>query len=131
MMSDPISDFLTRIRNGLHAGHKAVSCPSSQIKEDIAGILQDQGYIHGYEVRTQEGRPKLFIELKYDQENAPIIEGIQRVSRPGLRIYRNVNDLPKIRAGMGCAVISTSRGVMTDVSARQQNVGGEVICKVW
>jgi len=131
MMSDPISDFLTRIRNGLHAGHKAVSCPSSQIKEDIAGILQEQGYIHGYEVLTQEGRPKLFIELKYDQDNAPIIEGIQRVSRPGLRIYRNVNDLPKIRAGMGCAVISTSRGVMTDVSARQQNVGGEVICKVW
>ena len=131
MMSDPISDFLTRIRNGLHAGHKAVSCPSSQIKEDIAGILQEQGYIHGYEVRTQEGRPKLFIELKYDQENAPNIEGIQRVSRPGLRVYRNVNDLPKIRAGMGLAVISTSRGVMTDVSAHQQYIGGEVICKVW
>ena len=128
MMSDPISDFLTRIRNGLHAGHSAVSCPSSQIKEDIAGILKEQGYIHGYRYAHEVGP---VLELKYDQDNTPIIEGIQRVSRPGLRIYKSVNDLPEVRAGMGCAVISTSKGVMTDRSARQQNVGGEVICKVW
>lgn len=131
MMSDPISDFLTRIRNGLRAGHKAISCPSSGMKEAIAGILKEQGYIHDFQVRTQEGRPSLFVELKYDQEEAPVIEGIQRVSRPGLRIYRNVGDLPKVRAGMGCAVISTSRGVMTDYAAREKNIGGEIICKVW
>ena len=131
MMSDPISDFLTRIRNGLHAGHSAVSCPSSAIKEAIASILKEQGYIHDYQVRSQDGRPALFVELKYDAENTPVIEGLQRVSRPGLRIYKNVNDLPKVRAGMGCAVVSTSKGVMTDYAARENNVGGEIICKVW
>lgn len=133
MMTDPISDFLTRIRNALLARHPSLSCPSSKLKVRIAGLLKDEGYIAEYDVREKDGRHYLDIQLKYEEANrvTPIIEGLTRVSRPGLRIYKSAGDLPKVRGGMGMAVISTSHGVMSDAQARAKNVGGEVLCYVW
>ncbi len=133
MMTDPISDFLTRIRNALLARHESLTCPSSKIKVRIAGLLKDEGYIADFDVREKDGRSFLDLTLKYEEMNrvTPIIEGLTRVSRPGLRIYKGAGDLPQVRGGMGMAVISTSHGVMTDTQARAKNVGGEVVCYVW
>ena len=133
MMTDPISDFLTRIRNALLARHATMSCPSSKLKVRIAGLLKDEGYISEFATVEKDGRAVLDITLKYEEGNrvTPIIEGLTRVSRPGLRIYKAANDLPQVRGGMGMAVISTSHGVMTDAQARAKNVGGDVLCYVW
>ena len=128
-MSDPIADMLTRIRNGQRAEKKAVSMDSSKLKESIAGVLKEEGYIKDYRVDVEGVKKTLVIELKYHQ-GQPVIDRIERVSRPGLRIYRGKEDLPRVLGGYGIAVVSTSKGVMTDRRARAEGVGGEVLCVV-
>ena len=127
-MQDPIADMLTRIRNGQAANKVAISMPSSKLKVAIANVLAAEGYIES--VKVLEGvKPELEITLKYFQ-GKPVVESIQRVSRPGLRIYKRKDELPKVMGGLGVAVVSTSKGVMTDRAARQAGLGGEIICYV-
>ena len=127
-MQDPIADMLTRIRNGQAANKVAISMPSSKLKVAIANVLADEGYIES--VKVIEGvKPELEITLKYFQ-GKPVVESIQRISRPGLRIYKRKDELPKVMGGLGVAVVSTSKGVMTDRAARQAGLGGEIICYV-
>ena len=128
-MSDPIADMLTRIRNAQGVEKTEVVMPASKLKVAIAGVLKDEGYIDGFEVNPNSGKPELRIGLKY-YAGRPVIERLERVSRPGLRIYKSRNDLPQVMNGLGVAIVSTSRGVMTDRKARTQGVGGEVICIV-
>ncbi|MCS6945579.1 MAG: 30S ribosomal protein S8 [Sutterellaceae bacterium] len=128
-ISDPVADMLTRIRNAQRAGKEAVVMPSSKLKVAIAQVLADEGYIDGFEVRPNDGKPELRIALKY-YAGRPVIERLERVSRPGLRIYRGRDALPQVMNGLGVAIISTPRGVMTDRRARAQGVGGEVLCYV-
>ena len=127
-MQDPIADMLTRIRNGQTANKVSVVMPLAKSKLAIAKVLKDEGYIESWSV-TEEKKAELEVTLKYFQ-GKPVVEQIQRVSRPGLRVYKGKNDLPKVMAGLGVAIISTSKGVMTDKSARQAGLGGEVICYV-
>ncbi len=128
-MTDPIADMLTRIRNGQMAEKPAVSMPSSKIKVAIAAVLKDEGYIDGYSVREVDSKPVLDVGLKY-YAGRPVIGRIDRVSRPGLRVYKASRDLPRVLNGLGIAIVSTPKGVMTDRRARAANVGGEVICIV-
>ena len=128
-MSDPISDMLTRIRNGQKARKVSVAMPASRSKEAIAKVLQDEGYITGFAVSGEGAGKELIVELKYF-EGAPVIERIQRASRPGLRIYRGKDELPRVLGGLGVAIVSTSAGVMSDRQAREKGVGGEVLCVV-
>jgi len=128
-MSDPIADMLTRIRNGQHAEKAQVSMPASKQKAAIAKVLKDEGYILDYSVADEGGKPTLTITLKYF-EGRPVIEKVRRVSRPGLRIYKNKHELPKVDGGLGIAIVSTSKGVMTDRQARAVGEGGEVLCTV-
>jgi len=128
-MSDPIADMLTRIRNAQMVGKTTVMMPSSKLKTSIAQVLQDEGYIDGFLRRENSGKAELEISLKY-YAGAPVIEKIERVSRPGLRIYKACDDLPKVMNGLGVAIVSTSKGVMTDRKARATGVGGEVLCIV-
>lgn len=127
-MQDPIADMLTRIRNGQAANKVSVKMPSAKLKVAIAKLLKDEGYITDYAV-AGEAKPELEITLKYFQ-GKPVVETIQRVSRPGLRIYKGKNELPKVMGGLGVAIVSTSQGLMTDRAARQAGMGGEVICYV-
>jgi small subunit ribosomal protein S8 len=128
-MSDPIADMLTRIRNGQQVAKAAISMPSSKQKIAIAQLLQDEGYITGFSVATEGSKGVLSVDLKYFQ-GKPVIEMIQRVSRPGLRIYKGSKELPKVRGGLGIAIISTSKGLMTDRAARSAGHGGEVLAYV-
>ena len=128
-MTDPIADMLTRIRNAQRSEKQSVAMPASRLKSAIAQVLKDEGYIEDFAVRDAEGRPQLEISLKY-YAGKPVIERIERVSRPGLRIYRPKDELPKVMNGLGVAIVSTSRGVMTDRKARGMGVGGEVLCIV-
>jgi small subunit ribosomal protein S8 len=128
-MSDPISDMLTRIRNAQQAEKNMVSMPSSKIKAAIAKVLQDEGYIEGFKVVENSGKPLLEIGLKYYADR-PVIETIQRVSRPGLRVYKGSEEIPRVMNGLGIAIVSTSRGLMTDRKARANGIGGEVLCIV-
>ena len=128
-MNDPISDMLTRIRNGQSSNKKTVSMPSSSAKKSIAEVLKNEGYIIDFEVITENSIDNLVIQLKYHQ-GIPVIEDIQRSSRPGLRVYKNKEDLPQVLGGLGIAIISTSAGVMSDKEAREKGIGGEVICTV-
>jgi small subunit ribosomal protein S8 len=128
-MSDPIADMLTRIRNAQLAEKLSVAMPSSHVKASIAQVLKDEGYIDDFKVREEDGKSTLEIALKY-YAGAPVIEKIERVSRPGLRIYKGRDDIPKIMNGLGIAIVSTSKGVMTDRKARATGIGGEVLCIV-
>jgi small subunit ribosomal protein S8 len=128
-MSDPIADMLTRIRNAQLAEKLSVAMPSSRVKASIAQVLKDEGYIDEFKVREEDGKSTLEIALKY-YAGAPVIEKIERVSRPGLRIYKGRDDIPKIMNGLGIAIVSTSKGVMTDRKARATGIGGEVLCIV-
>ena len=128
-MSDPIADMLTRIRNGQQAQKATVVMPSSKVKVSIAQVLKDEGYIDSFSVRQADGKAELEVVLKY-YAGRPVIERLERVSRPGLRIYKGSDDLPRVMNGLGVAIVSTPRGVMTDRSARANRVGGEVICLV-
>jgi len=129
-MTDPIADMLTRIRNGQNVLLESVSMPSSKLKEAIARVLQEEGYIKGFDVEETAGNKRvLSISLKY-YEGKPVIENLQKVSKPGLRIYRSKDDLPKVMGGLGVAIVSTSEGVMSDRDARAKGRGGEVLCVV-
>jgi small subunit ribosomal protein S8 len=133
-MTDPVADFLTRLRNAANAQHHDVVIPSSKLKRELARILKEQGYIEGYEVQAPSaGHPgeRITVTLKYTKDRKPVISGIQRVSRPGQRLYVSHNHIPRIQGGMGTAIISTSQGVMTGHEARAAGVGGEVVAKVW
>ena len=128
-MQDPISDMLTRIRNAHHRRKPDVVMPSSKLKASLAKVLQDEGYISGFSV-SDETKPSLTVELKYF-EGKPVIEEINRASKPSLRVYAGTKDLPKVRSGLGVAIVSTSQGVMTDRAARAAGIGGEVLCTVF
>ena len=128
-MQDPLSDLLTRIRNAQQARHATVSAPSSKLKAAVCEVLRDEGYIDGFRV-DGEVKPTVTVTLRY-HEGEPVIEELKRVSRPGLRIYKATGALPKVRNGLGVAIVSTNRGVMTDRAARQAGVGGEVLCTVF
>jgi small subunit ribosomal protein S8 len=133
-MTDPVADFLTRLRNAAKAQHHDVAIPSSKLKRELARILKEQGYIEGYAVGPPAaGRPgeQLTVTLKYTADRKPVITGLERVSRPGQRTYVDHGHIPRIQGGMGTAIISTSKGVMTGHEARQQGVGGEVVARVW
>ena len=131
MMTDPISDMLTRIRNAGKARHKEVICPSSQQKLAIARVLSDEGFVGEVGVEAREGRAVLRIGIRYDQAGSNLIDGIRRVSRPGRRVYVGSREIPKIRNGLGVAVLSTSKGILSDRAAREASVGGEFVCEVW
>ena len=131
MMTDPIADMLIRIRNAAMVGHKQVMMPSSKMKVAIARILKEEGFIQNYQVTRDHPQPQLRIILKYDQERKPVITGLKRVSKPGRRIYVKRQEVPWVLRGMGIAILSTPRGVMTDRKARRLGVGGEVLCYVW
>ena len=131
MMTDPIADMLTRIRNGNKANHTSVSLPSSNEKRAIAQILLDEGYIKGFDVEEDNKQGILTINLKYAEEGEKVISGLRRISKPGLRVYVKANEVPKVLDGLGIAIISTSKGLLTDKAARELNVGGEVMCYVW
>ena len=131
MNTDPIADMLTRIRNANVVSHKEVEMPASNLKVEMAKLLKDEGYIANYEVKEVGKFKVLNISLKYDAQNNPVITNLQRVSRPGLRSYCKAKNLPQVLGGMGIAVVSTSKGLLTDRKARQENVGGEVVCYVW
>lgn len=128
-MSDPISDMLTRIRNAQMAEKAIVAMPSSKLKVAIAKVLKDEGYVEDFAVRENDGKPSLEIGLKY-YAGRPVIERIERVSKPGLRVYKGSEDIPRVMNGLGVAIVSTPRGVMTDRKARASKVGGEVLCIV-
>ncbi len=129
MMTDPIADMLTRIRNGQRAGKVSVSMPSSRLKTSIAKVLKEEGYIADFASQEEAGKPVMSVELKY-YEGRPVIESLKRISRPGLRIYKGNDELPKVQGGLGVAIVSTSKGVMSDRAARAAGEGGEVLCYV-
>ena len=130
-MTDPIADMLTRIRNALVAKHEEVQVPASNIKKAIADILTEEGYIKGYTVIEDGKQGILNINLKYASNNERVITGLKRISKPGMRVYARKDEIPKVLGGLGTAIISTSKGVMTDRDARKLNVGGEVLCFIW
>ncbi len=129
-MQDPLSDMLTRIRNAQMAGKKGVEMPGSKLKAAVASVLKEEGYIADFNATNENGKPRLSIELKYYQ-GKPVIAEIDRISRPGLRNYSGKDELPSVRGGLGVAIVSTSKGVMTDRAARAAGVGGEVLCTVF
>ena len=131
MMTDPIADMLTRIRNGLQAPHATVEMPASKIKSAIAEVLKDEGYIKGYSVVGEGISRALKVELRYVNKNEPVLSGLKRISKPGLRVYTPATEIPRVFGGLGVAIVSTSRGVMSGASARKMRVGGEVLCHVW
>ena len=129
-MTDPVGDMLTRIRNGQRAHKSAVMAPASKLRVRILDVLAREGYIRGYQQIEEDGKPSLSIELKY-HEGAPVIRTIERVSKPGRRVYSSVSDLPRVRNGLGISIVSTPKGVLSDAEARDQNVGGEILCTVF
>ncbi|HJL41925.1 MAG TPA: 30S ribosomal protein S8 [Myxococcales bacterium LLY-WYZ-16_1] len=131
VVNDPIADMLTRIRNGINARHMKVPMPSSKLKVRVAEVLKKEGFIESYEVQNGQSVPMLTIELRYDRNRDPVITGLKRISRPGLRQYVGVDKIPSVRNGLGVAILSTSRGVVTDREARRQRIGGELMCTVW
>jgi len=130
-MTDPIADMLTRIRNGCMARKPLVTCPASKLKQRILEVLTSEGYIEGFNVGTLNDRAIISITLKYSEDNRPVINGIKRVSKPGLRRYARTDAIPAVRNGLGLTILSTSKGIMTDRQARKENVGGEMICAIW
>ncbi len=129
--TDPIADFLTQIRNALRAKHKAVEAPASKLKLEIARILKEEGYIAGYKLVEEGVRKRIEVRLKYGSDNAPVLSTIQRVSRPGRRVYVGHQEVPRVMGGLGINILTTPRGVMTGRAARRQGVGGEVLCELW
>lgn len=130
-MTDPIADFLTRIRNANLVRHETVEVPASKMKEAIAKILEEQGYIKGYEVLEDDKQGIIRVFMKYGADNQRIITNLRRISKPGLRVYAKSDEIPKVLNGLGIAIVSTSEGVVTDKEARQKNIGGEILAYVW
>ena len=131
MTSDPISDMLTRIRNGLAARHPKVDVPASRLKGDIAKILKDEGFVANYKLTEEGAKKSIRIYLKYTAGNVPVISRIERISRPGCRVYVGSKEVPRVLGGLGINILTTPRGVMTGGSARKEGVGGELLCHVW
>ncbi len=130
-MTDPIADMLARIRNASTAYHDEVEIPASKIKENIARILADEGFVDGFEISNGNGHPTIKIKLRYTEDRERVISGIRRISKPGRRVYRGASELPRVLGGLGVAIVSTSQGVMTDKQARQARVGGEILAYIW
>jgi small subunit ribosomal protein S8 len=130
-MTDPISDFLTRVRNAVQAGKDRCDVPASKLKLELSKILQEEGFIRTFKVLEEGPQGTLRIYLRYSTEGEPAIHGLQRISRPGLRVYRGTSKLPQVRGGIGVAVVSTSKGLMSDARARELRLGGEIMCRVW
>jgi small subunit ribosomal protein S8 len=130
-MTDPIADFLTRIRNGIMAAHETVLIPDSKLKREMARILDEQGYIAGFEVQPGQPGERILVRLKYTENRTSVISGLRRVSRPGQRRYVDAKHIPKVLGGMGTTIVSTSQGVMTGHDARRAGIGGEVVAEVW
>ena len=131
MMTDPIADLLARIRNGAHARHTRVRCPASKQKLAIANVLSESGFVGDVRVEQEGARRMLTVGLRYDAEGRPVIAGMRRVSRPGRRVYVGCASIPRVRSGLGLAVLSTSRGILSDRAARDAKLGGELLCEVW
>lgn len=131
MNTDPIADMLTRIRNANTAFHPETAMPSSKIKEEIARVLSEEGFIDGWKTQDAEVGTELVVTLRYDSDRKRVLQGIQRISSPGRRVYAGASDIDRVRGGIGVSIMSTSSGVMTDREARRRNVGGEILCKVW
>ena len=130
-MTDPIADMLTRIRNANVVKHETVDVPASNMKKELSRILLEEGFIRGYDVIEDGKQGIIRIQLKYGQSGERVIQGIKRISKPGMRVYTNAYEVPKVLNGLGISIISTSKGILTDKQARKENVGGEVICYVW
>ena len=132
-MTDPIADMLTRIRNGIQSRHDRVEMPASKLKVEIARILKSEGFISNYKVVEEDGKPQssLRLYLKYSGDGEPVIHGIERISRPGRRVYRGKEEIPRVLGGLGLAIVSTSKGVLSGAEAAKSGVGGEVLCQVW
>ena len=130
-MTDPIADMLTRIRNANTVGHDTVDIPASRMKKSIAGILTEEGYIKGFDVIEDDKQGMIKVTMKYGANKERVISGIKKISKPGLKVYAKANDVPKVLGGLGIAIISTSKGIVSDKEARKLGVGGEVICYVW
>jgi len=128
---DPITDLLNRLRNGMRAGHERVDVPASRVKENLVKVLAEEGYVSSYRRVEEKGRPLLRIGLKYDSEGEPIVNGLERVSRPGRRVYAAAKQIPEVLGGLGVSILSTSRGIVTGRQAREQKLGGEILCNVW
>lgn len=131
MVTDPISDMLTRIRNAVAVGHERVSMPSSKMKEALARILVSEGFVDRYEVVAADPGAELMLVLRYGDRRAPAIQGLRRVSKPGHRVYRGSSDIPRVQGGLGVSVVSTSQGLLPDREARRRKLGGEILCEVW
>ena len=131
MMTDPISDMLTRIRNSVAVGHQRVTMPSSKMKESLARILTSEGFIDRYEVKEKGASSELMLVLRYGDRRTPAIQGVRRISKPGHRVYRGASELPRVEGGLGVAVVSTSQGLLPDREARRRRLGGEIVCEVW
>jgi len=131
MLTDPVADMLTRIRNAGRAGHRDTLCPASKLKHAVAKVLLEGGYIDAVQEEEQSGKPMLRITVRYGRDGRMIIDGIRRVSRPSRRVYVSAGKVPKVRNGLGMAVLSTNKGVISDRAAREQRVGGEIMCEVW
>ena len=131
VVTDPIADMLTRIRNAVAVGHERVAMPSSKMKVGIAQILVDEGFIDRFELSDEGHRKELELVLRYGDRRQPVIEGIKRISRPGHRVYRGSKELPRVQGGLGVAVVSTSQGLLPDREARKRRLGGEIVCEVW
>ena len=129
--SDPISDLLNRLRNAMTAGHERVDVPASRIKEDVLRVLADEGYIGSWRRVEENGRPVLRVILKYDPEGSPIVVGLERVSRPGRRVYAPAKEIPEVLGGLGISIVSTSKGIVTGRKARESRLGGEILCNIW
>jgi small subunit ribosomal protein S8 len=130
-MTDPIADLLTRIRNGIQARHERVELPASKLKVEIARILKSEGFISNFKLVEDKVQPMLRVYLKYSEDGEPVIHGIERISRPGRRVYRNKQEIPRVLGGLGLAIVSTSKGVLSGTEAVKNGVGGEVLCQVW
>ena len=131
MFTDPIADYLTRLRNGIMAGHDSIVVPMSSMKERLCVILKQEGYIHGYKTVEHEGRSYLIVSVKYVKNGEPVIHGLKRISSPGLRVYAGVKEITEVNGGLGIAILSTPKGLLTGKDARKQNVGGEILAHVW
>jgi len=129
--SDPLSDLLTRLRNGMRAGHERVDVPASRVKEAVLKVLEEEGFVASFRKVLEAGRPVLRVGLRYDHEGEPIVLGLERVSRPGRRVYAKADAIPQVLGGLGVSIVSTSKGIVTDKTARQSRLGGEVLCNVW
>lgn len=131
MYTDPIADYLTRLRNGIMAGHDSVVIPSSRMKERLCEVLKREGYIHGFKNVEHEGRTYLVVNLKYVKNGESVIHGLKRVSTPGLRVYAGVKEIPEVNGGLGIAILTTPMGLLTGKEARKHNLGGEILAHVW